>query len=109
MAKPDENGHSLKRPPPVIRISSLPSSQSDFRASFVGESGGEIALARGAGDGDDELARVFRTFGDLDGGTDVRTSADADENALFFGDATRHGEGIIVADLDTFGDLEISG
>jgi hypothetical protein len=79
-------------------------SGSDFGAGFVGEGRGEVAFAGGAGDGDDEFAGVFGSGGDLESGVDVGSGGDACEDAFFFGEAACHGEGVVVGDLDDFGD-----
>ena len=77
----------------------------DFGAGVGGEGGGEIAFARGAGDGDDEFAFIFGAFGDFDGGADIGAGADPDEEAFLFGEASSHGEGVVVGDLNALGDL----
>jgi hypothetical protein len=41
--------------------------------------------------------------------TDVRTSADADEDAFLLRETACHGESVVVADLDALGDLRIPG
>jgi len=93
----------------VILMSSLHSLGSHLGTGFVSQRGGKVALAGGAGDGDDELASVFRALGHFDGGKDVGTGADADEDAFLLGQAARHGESSVVADFDTLGDLRVAG
>ena len=80
----------------------------DEATSFIGQSGGEISLARTATDGDDEFAFVFRAFGDLEGDMHIGAGGNAHEHALFLADAASHGKGLLVGDRDDFvDDIEV--
>ena len=86
----------------------MQSLRSHLGAGFISQRGGEVALASGAGDGDNQFAGVFRALGDFDGSDHVGTGADADQNAFFLGETASHGEGFVIADLDALGDLNVS-
>ena len=51
---------------------------------------------------------VLRTLGHLDCSPDIRPRADPREDTFLFGKATRHDEGVLVADLNAFGDLKVA-
>ena len=80
----------------------------DEATRFIGQSGGEIALARAATDGDDELALIFGALGDFEGDVHIGAGRDADKHALFLADAAGHGKGFLVGDGDDFvDDIEV--
>ena len=69
-------------------------------AEVVEEDRGEVALA-GVGDDDhDELACVLWVARDLECCMHRRTGRDANQDAFLFGEAARHGERLVVGDLE---------
>src|ERR1700728_260963 len=63
---------------------------------------GHGALAEAGNDDDDELAGAFFAPGDLEGGVDCGSRRDAYEQTFFEGQATGHGDGIVVGNPNDF-------
>src|SRR5687768_10414159 len=80
----------------------------DFGFGFGGEGRAKIAFARGAGDGDDHFPFVLRAFGHLDRGPDVGARGDAHQDSFFLCETSRHGESIVVGNLNALSDLGVT-
>ena len=81
---------------------------SDRRPCFRRQWRAEITLTRRARYGHDHLTLVLRAPGYFDGGLYIRTRGNAGEDAFLLRQPSRHREGIVVAHLNTLGDLWVS-
>ena len=77
----------------------------DLSPRFRGESGGQVAFPRGAADGHDQLALVFRAFGSFHGRPYVGAGADARKDALLLCKAPGHCKRVVIGYPDALGDL----
>ncbi len=81
---------------------------SDFGPGRFRQRRAQIALSGRTGNRHNEFSGVFRTLCNLNGSPDIRARTDSRQDAFLFGKTARHDKGILVADLDAFGDLRIA-